>query len=220
MDDGARRWTFELGDRMVALCGIAGFDGLSETERTAFCVYNLDVQVLNGGFPQLFSNTGWCARATLDALERVGLPQAHSLLRQALSVFPAGVEPGSQVYDLPADTLDYLSGLNSQYYQLDEDLYGRLHAYAADRPQGFRGPEAIEALVLEREESDHRRKEAIESLEREWSRQERPCPRCGTRFVSVRNRGRCPSCLHTFLASHPDNPDAYPYGGEWDLYKA
>ncbi|MEM7314730.1 MAG: zf-TFIIB domain-containing protein [Planctomycetota bacterium] len=40
--------------------------------------------------------------------------------------------------------------------------------------------------------------------EREWSGQERQCPKCETTFVSVQNRGQCPRCGFVFLASNPD----------------
>lgn len=216
MDKDARRSILNLGDCMLELRAIVGFEGLTEAERTVFCVYNLHVEVLNGGFDQLFFNTGWCARPTLDALGRVDLPQAASLLQQALSIFPDGVEPdtGSQRYDLSPDAKTFLNDLDTQYYARDEDVYEHLYVYVAAHPDGFRGPDAIDAIILERKEAEERRKLDIEALEREWSRKERLCPQCGTRFVSVRNRGQCPACRHIFLASQPGAPEAYPYGGE------
>src|SRR5262249_1612042 len=125
--------------------------------------------------------------------------------------------------NLAPEAESFLNDLDTRYYKYEEDLYARLHTYAAAHADEFRGPEEIEVLVRERkrerEEAERRRVEAIKALEREWFRKERPCPGCGTRFTSLRNRGRCPTCRHVFLASHPDNPDAYPYGGEWNLYK-
>ncbi|WP_406694306.1 DUF4375 domain-containing protein [Singulisphaera sp. Ch08] len=216
MDHDARQSILDLGDCMLELCGIVGFEGLNEAERTVFCVYNLHVQVLNGGFDQLFFNTGWCARPTLDALGRVDLPQTASLLRQALSIFPDGVEPdiGSQKCDLSPEAKTFLNGLDTQYYACNEEIYESMHEYVAAHPDDIRGPDAIDAIILERKEAEERRKLDIEALEREWARKERPCPQCGTRFVSVRNRGQCPACRHTFLASQPGTPEAYPYGGE------
>lgn len=46
-----------------------------------------------------------------------------------------------------------------------------------------------------------------------WSGQERSCPRCDTLFVSVQDRGACPSCQHVFYASDPHCADTYTDGG-------
>jgi hypothetical protein len=65
---------------------------------------------------------------------------------------------------------------------------------------------AEETSLLERlVDRDHRRREAQDQAEREWSGKLRPCSRCATVFRSVQDRGQCPACGHGFFASHPDS---------------
>lgn len=59
--------------------------------------------------------------------------------------------------------------------------------------------------LLERlTERDTRQRRAVDRAEREWAGKTRPCPRCGTGFKSVRDRGQCPGCAYIFYASHPE----------------
>jgi hypothetical protein len=61
-----------------------------------------------------------------------------------------------------------------------------------------------QSLLEQLSERDDRQREAVDRAERQWAGKIRTCPKCGTEFRSVRNRGQCPSCSHIFFASHPE----------------
>ena len=39
------------------------------------------------------------------------------------------------------------------------------------------------------------------SSDKDWSGQERTCPKCGASFTSIQDKGACPDCRHVFYAS-------------------
>jgi hypothetical protein len=67
-----------------------GFSGLTEPERVLLCTWQFVCEVNNGGFHQFFTNpSGAFAAETVAALEQARMPHAASLLRRALTAFPA-----------------------------------------------------------------------------------------------------------------------------------
>lgn len=72
---------------------------------------------------------------------------------------------------------------------IDPDLMARAQARLAEIER------AREASLVAGAEADA-----------QWRGRPRACPRCGTRFVSVQDKGACPSCRHVFHASEDDGP--------------
>ena len=57
-------------------------------------------------------------------------------------------------------------------------------------------------------EEYQRRKTAIENGELNWAGKPRCCPKCGTSFTSIKDRGQCTRCGNIFMASNPiGNPE-------------
>lgn len=54
-------------------------------------------------------------------------------------------------------------------------------------------------------EEFHRRKAAIENSEFNWAGKPRCCPKCGTTFTSIKDRGQCTKCGYISMASNPDS---------------
>ena len=65
-----------------------------------------------------------------------------------------------------------------------------------------------ESLIERLTEPDERQRDAIDRAEREWAGKPRLCPKCGSEFKSVRDRGQCTNCSHIFYASHPETGNA------------
>ncbi len=61
-----------------------------------------------------------------------------------------------------------------------------------------------ESLLERITERDARQRDAVDRAERQWAGQLRCCPKCGTEFKSVRDRGQCTECSYIFYASHPE----------------
>lgn len=215
-----RKTVGELCDRMSALYYIVRLEGMNEQERTVYCVSNLDVQVTNDGFGKFLLRSGWIAAATLEALERIGLPRTREALERALSIFPDGVEPDDDDdWGLlgwfakalsPEERNSFLAGMDRRFrVSVDEDLRERLSSYIAAHPGAFRDWDWIESRMLEGFYGDLLERLTEESKEqhRFWNRKERPCPWCGTRFVTAVNLGKCPRCGNVFFASDPNPPD-------------
>ena len=62
-----------------------------------------------------------------------------------------------------------------------------------------------ESLFEKLNERDARQRDAIDRADRAWAGKPRSCPRCGTEFTSVQDRGQCTKCSHIFCASHPES---------------
>jgi len=58
-----------------------------------------------------------------------------------------------------------------------------------------------------REEEFKQRQVERERRHAIWAGKTRSCPRCGTEFVSVQDRGACPSCRHVFYAGDAECSD-------------
>ena len=96
---------------------------------TWYITYIVDVEVLNGGFNQLFFNpTGRYAEEAPAAFEEIGAPEAKVIVEKALDLleghFPA-LESASEAGTLEAFAATYLdqpfSELDTAYMEREED---------------------------------------------------------------------------------------------------
>lgn len=87
------------------------------------------------------------------------------------------------------------------------ELPEKIEAVTAD-PKWCEAVKLITELKLMEflRQRDVRRESAQYEAEVEWRGRIRPCPKCGTEFKSVQDRGQCPGCAHVFCASHPGGP--------------
>jgi hypothetical protein len=102
----------------------------------------------NGGFDQFFTNPGGLlADEARAAFERIGVPEAASLLDQARGLLPsrpAEADPDDPEYD-EADDADRFDAYLAQYEPLEErfdalvdaEIYPRAAAYVRAHPDEF-----------------------------------------------------------------------------------
>jgi hypothetical protein len=106
-----------------------GFKKLTEQERTLFCTWQFVCELNNGGIHQFFFNaSGEFAMETVDALERVQMPHAASLLRRELAAFPAPPKDhgtrAEQLASLPKSVQDDLfDELTADFFDSPENAY-------------------------------------------------------------------------------------------------
>lgn len=115
-----------------------GFDQLTERERTIFCVWQFVGEVNNGGFRQFLSNpSGEFTSETLEALERIRMPFAASLLKRALMYLPPlAKDHGTrlqQVHSLASEIqVDLLNELTGNFFNSTEYPYALLAEYVRE----------------------------------------------------------------------------------------
>ena len=120
-----------------------GFENLTEQERTIFCTWQFVCEVNNGGFHQFFFNpSGEFAVETVDALDRVQMPFAASLLRNALAAFPDPPKDhrtrAEKVVSLPTNVQDDLfNALTADFFDSPENAYARQADYVRKNREGF-----------------------------------------------------------------------------------
>ena len=113
-----------------------GLDYLSDNERVYFAVGVLDKEVYNGGFAQFFDNSsGDYYRYAELGLIRLEVPDRLALLRAAKrEIFGTDPVPADQArrFTYTDRLVDdaRLNELDSQYYELDDDLDEKLDEFA------------------------------------------------------------------------------------------
>ncbi|HEX6369248.1 MAG TPA: DUF4375 domain-containing protein [Longimicrobium sp.] len=105
-------------------------------------------ETMNGGFDQFFTNpSGLLADEARAAFERIGVPEAASLLDQARALLasrPAEADPDDPAYD-EAEDADRFDAYQAQYEPLEErfyelvdaEIYPRAAAYVRAHPDEF-----------------------------------------------------------------------------------
>jgi hypothetical protein len=132
-------------DRLFARIESHGFESLTPSERSAFALRWLYVEVNNGGFDQFFYNdAGKLAGDALRGLESLGAQGMADILRRAMSIFPGGVVPADQNerQDFMCDSLtddqkELLEKLDAEFYKSSEPVSDLLTAYIEKHPEEF-----------------------------------------------------------------------------------
>ena len=115
-----------------------GFAGLNDQERTIFCTWQFVCEVNNGGVHQFFFNpSGEFAKETVEALEKVEMPYAASLLKRALEAFP----------NLAKDHRTRAEQLLSLSECVQKDLFNELTGAFFDSPED---PYVLQAAYVRR----------------------------------------------------------------------
>lgn len=124
---------------------------LSPEARLVYQVWNLDGEIHNGGFDQLFVNTlgNYCAEI-LSYLKNLGASNSERLLAAAMAKFPNGLVPTNRSRRLeiwlPISENDAvqeaLSELDQEFYRYEDNLAELLHNYVRSNPNA-----TVEALA-------------------------------------------------------------------------
>ena len=122
------------------------FSDQSEDQKVFSAIWELESQVMNGGFGQYFSNWGGDTASYAPlALERIGALKCAAIVREALQVVSG--EPlasdhttrSSLVSTLGEPALARLDALDSQFFEYPDNLTELLYEFVRQHPQQF-GP--------------------------------------------------------------------------------
>ncbi|MGB1092393.1 MAG: DMP19 family protein [Oceanobacter sp.] len=122
----------------------SGYDDLTVSEKTVFCIDGLLREMENGGFVQFFHHdVGALASETLDSLERIKAKDSWALLNQMIDLFPERSVPADEdaridLFDQIQDEhTDKINALDDGFYDLTENLVGLTLAYVAKNLKDF-----------------------------------------------------------------------------------
>lgn len=114
---------------------------LSARVRLAYRIYELEVEVNNGGIHQFFGNSsGAHTPSTVEAaLQTIGATHSSEVLRAATSnAYPSGFPKDPSLHEDERrnddETLDRLSVLDDQFYRYENNLTGLVNAYLNGKP--------------------------------------------------------------------------------------
>jgi uncharacterized protein DUF4375 len=140
-------FAIELSNLVFYREAAIGFAKLTEAERTAFMVDQLEREVNNGGFAQFFLNSsGDHAAETPMALRAIGAAQMARIVEEALAPFGrAGpsrdtTTRSEQIEALGEAAEDVWSTCDSKFYEYPDNLAAQLRGYVAARQQEFGPP--------------------------------------------------------------------------------
>ncbi len=133
-----------LDDYVFELKKKVQFNNLTETEKIIYCIERLEKEVNNGGFIQFFFNsTGDYWQETLDALQKIKADKTAGMFKSSLAVFRMGHPYNDrsvrarEVADLSPDKKNFLSELDQNFYQSEEQIGKLLLVYVADHAKDF-----------------------------------------------------------------------------------
>ena len=132
-------------DRLFDRIQSHGFQSLTPSERAAFALRWLYVEVNNGGFDQFFfSDAGQLAGDALKGLEFLGARGTADILRRAMSIFPNGNVPIDQTErqkflsdSLTDDQKHMLEKCDDEFYKSTEPVSDLLTEYIEKHPEEF-----------------------------------------------------------------------------------
>lgn len=114
---------------------IESFNNLSVPSQVAFCLYQLEAEVNNGGFHQYFSNSsGRFTIQTLDALSKIEANKTESILKLAIGVsYPRGFPSDPEMHNSELadsdEVFDQLEALDSAFYAYEDPLADMVNRY-------------------------------------------------------------------------------------------
>jgi hypothetical protein len=136
-DDALYEWLDELYEANNA--AFKKPDRATPEQAILICVYNLQAEVLNGGWHQYFGNSAADDLPRLrSALRKIGAARALNLLKTACGLFPRG-SPGRthqtrlrQLEKMSAKRLQTMETLDDEFVTIVEDTIARLKAYLTE----------------------------------------------------------------------------------------
>ena len=136
----------ELLPRVQAQIANVGIDGLPEAARWLFVIYELVVEVDNGGFIQFLGNSsGDRVDHVRTALRQLGATTTLQLLDDVIAKLgPAAADPDRQVRARVLEGLDeaayeQIEPLDEAFYEGPDDLYAAVVAHCRAHREAFSG---------------------------------------------------------------------------------
>lgn len=107
----------------------AGYDDLSDAEKTVYCIDQLLKEMENGGFGQFFSReAGALADDTLEALERIKAKETYALFNRMMDFFedrrvPVDEDDRAEMLEhIESEYADEITELDDRFYDCGENL--------------------------------------------------------------------------------------------------
>ncbi len=123
----------------------AGYDALTESEKTVFCIDGLLREMENGGFVQIFHHdVGALAADTLESLERIKAKGTYELMDRMLDLFaerqvPADEDERIEVFDhIQSEHADEIAELDDRFYDVGENLVALTLSFVQKNLKDFR----------------------------------------------------------------------------------
>jgi Domain of unknown function (DUF4375) len=113
----------------------SGIDSLTAEEHVILAVEALEREVNNGGYSQFFFNSNEYAPIIVDALQRIGCPEAARLTKRAIDI--VGVDPTpprshsyqNAIAERTPEQDAALGRCDTEYYRVVGDLAGPLFQF-------------------------------------------------------------------------------------------
>lgn len=106
-----------------------GYESLTPTEKTVYCIDGLSRAMENGGFSLLFNHeTGALCSDILDGLEKIRAKNSMKVVQQVVNFFPEGQVPidedeRSEAYDsLSNEWFDEIAQCDDRFHDAGENL--------------------------------------------------------------------------------------------------
>jgi hypothetical protein len=137
-------------DLNLAVCNVlqplsrTRFAKLSPTEQAFVLIWNLEVDVNNGGFKQYFFNSDLDPNAVPHALRAVGADRAAAIVERALALFPNGAPPSEcfarqKVLEGLDPDCDLFESLDQEFFAYPDDLSVLLAQFVRANRGSIRG---------------------------------------------------------------------------------
>lgn len=123
----------------------AGYDTLSEAEKTVYCIDSLLREMENGGFAQFFHHDSGANTAdTLEALERIRSSQVLAVFHEMVNFFPEGQVPKDEderidLFDqIASELVDEIAACDDRFYDADENLVELTLSFVSKNIKAFK----------------------------------------------------------------------------------
>lgn len=146
--DPSESLLFTVSEIVEQRAARVGYAGLTQPERTFYCIWWLEAEVNNGGFDQYFFNSaGDNAEDTVAALGRIGAHRSAGILKRAMAVFASGVPSRdrlarqTQLQAMGTDQREQFKALDAEFYKYSDNLSELLARYAKAHEDHFTTPQ-------------------------------------------------------------------------------
>lgn len=122
-----------------------GYENLSGTEKSVYCIDSLSREMENGGFGQLFHHdSGALIQDMLEALEKIRAKNTHVVVKQIVDYFPESKVPSDEdqridTFDqLASELVDEIAECDDRFHDAGENLVELTLKFVAKNVSDFR----------------------------------------------------------------------------------
>lgn len=122
-----------------------GYENLTGTEKSVYCIDSLSREMENGGFGQLFHHdSGALIQDMLEALEKIRAKNTHVVVQQIVDFFPESKVPSDEeqridTFDqLASELVDEIAECDDRFHDAGENLVELTLKFVAKNVSDFR----------------------------------------------------------------------------------